>query len=331
MGIFNIFSKQFVDVIEWTDDAPGVLSFRYPMLDREIQNGAQLTVRNTQLALFVNEGKIADLLEPGLHKLTTNNLPVLTTLNNWDKAFKSPFKSDVVFFSTKEQIDQRWGTPNPIIINDSKYGPLRIRANGVYSFKISKPQTFFNKLSGVKDVFSIEDLESQLRATIITSIATFLGNLKISFVELAANQVELSATIKKALTGNFLNYGLSLETFFVQSISLPEELQQYFDKASSMSLLGDMKKYANFQTAESITLAAKNEGGIAGLGASAGIGMAIGQSMKEILAPSKSGSTETVEENPLETIHKLHDMLKNGILTQEEFDEKKTELLKKIK
>lgn len=328
MGIFDIFKKQFIDVIDWTDDETGILSFRYPMLDREIQNGAKLTVRNTQLALFVNEGQVADLFKPGLHTLSTNTLPILTTLKNWDKGFQSPFKSDAIFFSTKEQIDQRWGTPNPVIVNDSKYGAIRIRANGSYSFKISSPQIFFSKLSGVKEIYTIQDLENQLRSIIITSFASFLGNMKTSFIELAANQVELSGSIKKALAGNFANYGLSLESFYVQSISLPEELQQYLDKATSMNLVGDLQKYAHFQTAESITLAAKNEGGIAGLGASAGIGMAIGQSMKGLL---DNNNASTNEEDPTETINKLHTLLKNGILTQEEFDAKKTELLKKIK
>jgi membrane protease subunit (stomatin/prohibitin family) len=328
MGLFDIFKKQFIDVIDWTDDEPGILSFRYPMMDREIQNGAKLTVRNTQLAMFVNEGQVADLFQPGLHTLTTNTLPILTTLRNWDKAFQSPFKSDVIFFTTKEQIDQRWGTPNPIIVNDAKYGSIRIRANGIYSFKISKPQIFFNKLSGVKEVYRIEDLSNQLRSMIITSMASFLGNMQVSFVEMAANQVEFSAALKKSLASSFALYGLSLETFFIQSISLPEELQQYFDKASSMNLLGDLKKYAQFQTAESITMAAQNEGGIAGVGAGAGVGMAIGQTMKDLL---NTGSTGQTEENPLETIQKLHELFKNGVLTQEEFDSKKAELLKKIK
>jgi membrane protease subunit (stomatin/prohibitin family) len=328
MGLFDIFKKQFIDVIDWTDDEPGILSFRYPMMDREIQNGAKLTVRNTQLAMFVNEGQVADLFQPGLHTLTTNTLPILTTLRNWDKAFQSPFKSDVIFFTTKEQIDQRWGTPNPIIVNDAKYGSIRIRANGIYSFKISKPQIFFNKLSGVKEVYRIEDLSNQLRSMIITSMASFLGNMQVSFVEMAANQVEFSAALKKSLASSFALYGLSLETFFIQSISLPEELQQYFDKASSMNFLGDLKKYAQFQTAESITMAAQNEGGIAGVGAGAGVGMAIGQTMKDLL---NTGSTGQTEENPLETIQKLHELFKNGVLTQEEFDSKKAELLKKIK
>ncbi|AUN96903.1 SPFH domain-containing protein [Bacteriovorax stolpii] len=329
MGIFDIFTKQFIDVIEWVDDAPGILSYRYPMQDREIQNGAKLTVRNTQLALFINEGKAADLFKPGLHTLTTNTLPILTTLRNWDKAFKSPFKSDVIFFSTKDQIDQRWGTSSPVIVNDVKYGTMRIRANGTYTYKIVKPEIFFSKLSGIQELYTTTDVENQLRSIIITSFASFLGNLQMSFIELAANQVELSQNLKKALAGHFANYGLSLESFFVQSISLPEEIQQYVDKASSMSVLGDLNKYANFQTAESITLAAKNEGGLAGVGASVGIGAAIGQSMQGML--NQNNSQNNTDSDPMELINKLHDMHTKGIITKEEFESKKAELLKRIK
>ncbi len=324
VGLFDIFKKQLIDVIEWNDDQPGVLSFRFPMIDREIQNGAQLTVRDTQLALFVNEGQIADLFEAGMHTLATNSLPVLTNLRNWDKGFQSPFKSDLYFFSTRDQLDQRWGTPNAIVIKDKQFGPLRIRAHGTYSYKIKNPKTFFNKVSGTKEIFTIQELEGQLRSAILTHLATFLGKLDVSFIDMAANQMEFSKTLNGALLELFSSYGLSLESFFVQSVSLPEELQGHLDKMASMKMVGDLKSYAQFQAADSISIAAGNENGAAGAGAGLGIGMAMSQAMSGM-----SGSSAKAED-PMESINKLHEMMKKGVISQQEFEAKKTELLKKV-
>jgi membrane protease subunit (stomatin/prohibitin family) len=316
-----MFKKQFIDVIEWTDDTPGVLTFRYPMEDREIQNGARLTVRDTQAALFVNEGQIADQFKPGLYKLETRNLPVLTTLRNWDKAFQSPFKSDIYFFSTREQLDQRWGTPSAIVIKDKQFGPMRVRAHGVYSYKIKNPKVFHGKVSGTKEVFTTEELEGQLRAAILTHLASFLGGQELSFVEMAGNQIVFSATLKTALLEIFTGYGLSLETFYVQSVSLPEELQGHFDKMASMRMVGDLKNYAQFQAADSIAIAAKNEGGAAGTGVGLGVGMAMSQAMT---------GAATKGEDPMEMITKLHAMMKAGVISEAEFELKKAELLKKV-
>jgi membrane protease subunit (stomatin/prohibitin family) len=324
VGLFDFLKKQFIDVIEWNDDSPGVLSYRFPMTDQEIQNGAQLTVRDTQLALFVNEGQIADLFEPGMHTIATNTLPVLTNLKNWDKAFQSPFKSDLYFFSTREQLDQRWGTPNAIVIKDKQFGPLRIRAHGTYSYKLKNPKTFFSKISGTKEIFTTQELEGQLRSAILTHLASFLGKLEVSFVDMAANQVEFSNTLKGALVELFSGYGLSLESFFVQSVSLPDELQGHLDKAASMKMVGDLRNYAQFQAADSISIAAGNESGAAGAGAALGVGMALSQAMTGV-----SGSSAKAED-PIETINKLHGMLKNGVISQEEFDAKKAELLRKV-
>lgn len=327
MGLFDLFKKQFIDVIEWTADEDGILSFRYPMVDREIQNGAQLTVRETQLALFVNEGEVADLFEPGRHTLTTQTLPILTSLKHWDKLFQSPFKSDVYFFSTLEQTDQRWGTPNPIVIRDKQFGPIRLRAHGVYSYQIKNPRVFFKKISGTRDKYTTQQIEGQLRSIVLTSLATFFGNAEVSFVDMAANQQKFSETLKEALSLAFNNYGLALESFLVQSISLPEELQGYLDKVASMAMVGDLKKYAQFQTADSISTAAQNEGGAAGAGVGLGAGMAIGQTMSSAF---NTGPATGSAEDPVALLGKLHELLTKGIITQSEFDTKKAELLKKI-
>jgi membrane protease subunit (stomatin/prohibitin family) len=294
------------------------------MQDREIQNGAQLTVRESQLALFVNEGKIADLFESGLHTITTPNLPILTNLKNWDKAFESPFKSDLYFFSTRDQLDQRWGTPNPIIIRDKEFGPMRVRAHGSYSYRIKNPKIFFNKVSGTREAFTTEELEGQLLAIILTAFSTHFGATQVGFIDMAANQQQFSDTLKQVIAPSLTDYGIELQSFLVQSVSLPEELQIHFDKMASMRMVGDLRNYAHFQAADSISIAAKNEGGVAGAGASMGVGMAMAQSMTSILPQASA-------EDPMKMIQSLHELMKAGAITEAEFNAKKAELLSKVK
>ncbi|MFP5349042.1 MAG: SPFH domain-containing protein [Gammaproteobacteria bacterium] len=328
MGLFDLFKKQFIDVIEWTEDQDGVLAYRYPMIDKEIQNGAQLTVRESQLALFVNEGELADLFEPGRYTLTTQTLPILTSLNNWDKLFQSPFKSDVYFFSTREQIDQRWGTPNAIVVRDKELGPIRLRAHGVYSYRIKNPRVFHKKIAGTREIYTTAQIEGQLRSLILTSLATFFGSAQVGFLDMAANQQKFSATLKDVLAIPFAEYGLELQSFFVQSVSLPEELQSQLDKVASMTIVGDLKKYAQFQAADSISAAARNEGGAAGAGIGLGAGMAMWQTMAAALGTGTGASN--VADDPIAVLGKLHELLGKGVITQAEFDAKKADLLKKI-
>ncbi len=327
MGIFSAIKKQFIDVIEWTEDGSGTLVHKYQMADNEIQTGGKLTVRETQMALFLNEGVIADQFGPGLYTLNTQNLPVLTTLKNWDKAFNSPFKSDVYFFSTREQTDQKWGTPQPITIRDKELGAIRIRAFGSYSYKIKNPSVFFKKISGTVNDYTVADFEGQIRGALLTAMATYLSSSGVPFLDMASNQQKFSDTLKTALAPAFAQYGLEATTFYVQSISLPEELQAYFDKAAQMRMVGDINQYAKFQAADSIKDAANNPGGIAGMGVGMGAGVALGQSM----AAAFTGGAQESAEDPIQTIEKLHELVKKGILSEAEFNDKKSELLKKIK
>lgn len=325
--MFDIFKKQFIEVIEWTEESDGVLSYRFPTLDREIQSGAQLTVRESQMALFVNEGNVADTFSPGRHSLTTQNMPILTTLMNWDKAFKSPFKSEVYFFSTREQLDQRWGTQQPISIRDKEFGVIRLRAFGSFSYQIDEPSTFYQKVSGTRETYTASELDGQLRAMIITTIASRLGKGDTAFLDMAANQQKFSEELKAALDLPFMGYGLKLNTFLVQSVTLPEELQEYLDKQSQMNLVGDLKKYANFQAADSIAKAASNPGGIAG----AGIGLGVGAAMGQVFADSMPGhGGGGAQEDVYAKLEKLHGLMEKGVLTQDEFNTKKAELLKSI-
>ncbi|TIW61158.1 MAG: hypothetical protein E5V60_24545, partial [Mesorhizobium sp.] len=263
MGILDFISKQFIDVIQWTADEPGVLASRFPMSGMEIQNGAQLVVRETQKAAFFNEGKIADIFGPGTYTLNTQTLPVLTYLKNWDKFFESPFKSDVYFFDTKDQIDRKWGTTQPLTVRDKEYGPIRLRAFGNYAYAIGDVGVFWSRLVGTAERSTSEMIEGQLRGAILTAIASKLGQSNIAFIDMAANQETFSQQLAEAIGPALQAYGIDVKSFYVQSLSLPEELQRVLDKVSSMNMLGDLNRYAQFQTAESIPIAAENPGGLA--------------------------------------------------------------------
>lgn len=290
-GVGDFVKKQFIDVIHWVEPGDGVLAWRYPMQDMEIQNGAKLTVRESQMAAFVNEGRMADVFGPGLYSLTTQTLPLLTNLMNWDKLFQSPFKSDVYFFSTRTQINQRWGTANPLTIRDKEFGAIRVRGNGVYSWHISDPRTFHIKISGTRETYTVADIESQLRDMSLGRMADAIAQSQIPFLDLIANQVELGNLVQAALQPLYGEYGLTLDSFIVREFSLPEELQKRLDERISMNMLGDMGRYTQYQVAQSIPIAAANEGGMAGIGAglSAGYGMAqaMGQALNSAYQPQQ--------------------------------------------
>jgi membrane protease subunit (stomatin/prohibitin family) len=332
MAITDFLKKQFVDVIHWTEDGDGVLAYRFPMQDFEIQYGAQLTVRESQMAVFVDEGKIADVFAPGRYKLTTQTLPLLTNLKNWDKLFQSPFKSDVYFYSTRLQLNQKWGTANPITIRDKEFGAVRIRAFGIYSYKIADPKTFYLNISGTREIYTVADLEGQLRNTIVSSITDLFGESGIAFLDMAANQDELGTRLKAKVEPMFQQYGLALDRFQVENVSLPEELQKILDQRIGIGVVGDMGRYTQYQTAQSIPIAAANEGGAAGIGAGVGAGVAIGQTMASGIASATQAAkpAAAAAADVTSAIEKLHELMTKGILTQEEFDAKKTELLKKL-
>jgi len=332
MGLKDFLKKQFIDVIHWTESSDGILAYRYPMQDFEIQYGAQLTVRESQMAVFVDEGKVADVFSPGRHTLTTQTLPLLTNLQNWDKMFQSPFKSDVYFFSTRLQINQKWGTANPITIRDKEFGAVRMRAFGIYSYKIVDPRAFYTQISGTRELYTVTELEGQLRNTIVASITDLFAESAIPFLDMAANQDELGNRIKGKMEPEFKRIGLALDTLQVQNVSLPDELQKILDQRIGMGLVGDMSRFTQYQTAQSIPIAAANEGGGAGVGAGLGAGLAIGQTMASTMAGSLQGGKPAADAAAEVTslLEKLHDLMNKGVLTKEEFEAKKTELLKKL-
>jgi membrane protease subunit (stomatin/prohibitin family) len=290
MGIRDFIKKQFIDVIHWTEPGDGILAWRFPMQDMEIQNGAKLTVRESQMAAFVNEGRMADVLAPGLYTLNTNTLPLLTNLMNWDKMFQSPFKSDVYFFSTRLQTNQRWGTAQPVTIRDKDFGAVRMRAFGIYSWRLSDPRTFHTNVSGTKELYRVEDIEGQLRNTIVGRMSDTFAESQVPFLDMAANQVELGQRIAEHLRPSFTALGLTLDSFVVENLSLPEELQKRLDQRIGMNMIGDMNKFTQFQVAESLPIAAANEGGgLAGAGVGIGAGFTLAQSMMNAMRPDSPG------------------------------------------
>lgn len=327
MGIFDLLGKQFIDVIQWVEDREGVLAFRYPMVDQEIQNGAQLVVRETQMIVFVDEGHLADVFGAGTHTLDTQTLPILTNLRNWDKAFQSPFKSDVYFFSTRLQLARKWGTAAPITLRDKEFGLIRLRGFGQYSYRIADPRAFFLQVSGSRDIYTVDDLDEQLRGVVVAAMTDLFAESGIPFIDMAANQDEMAKLLQQKLAAEFARLGLALDGFVVQNLSLPEELQKLLDDRIGMNMVGDLGQYARFQAARSIPIAAGNEGGAAGIGAGIGAGAAMGQAMSTAL----SGPPPSVPaEDTAGLIEKLHELKTKGILTEEEFTAKKTELLRRL-
>ena len=287
MGLGNFIKKQFVDVIQWLEADDATLAWRFPMQDQEIQYGGQLTVRETQLALFVNEGKVADAFGPGLHTLETRNVPLLTNLKNWDKLFKSPFKSDVYFFSTRTRTNQKWGTQQPVTVRDKDFGAVRLRAFGIYSWHLTNPATFHQKLSGTRDSYAVADIEGQLRNTIVGTVSAAFAESGVPFLDMAASTMAIGEKMRALLQPTFEGMGLTLDSFMVENVSLPDELQKVLDQRIQMNMVGNLDQYTKFQVAQSLPIAAANQGGggIAGLGAGMAAGVGLGNAMSNALNP----------------------------------------------
>ncbi|HEX3569348.1 MAG TPA: SPFH domain-containing protein [Acidobacteriaceae bacterium] len=283
MPLSRFLGKQFIDVIQWNEPEPGILAWRYPMLDSEIQNGGQLTVRESEMAMFIDQGRIADVFGPGLYTLNTANLPILTDLKSWASDFESPFKSDVYFFSTHLQIDQKWGTATPITFRDAEFGAIRLRCYGIYAYRIADPRTFFTQISGTRQSYSVYELEDQLRNTIVARMTDIFANSGLKYLDMTANATVLQQKIFDDMKPSFAALGLELTQFLVENISLPDDLQRSLDQRIGMNIVGDLDKYTQFAAAQSMTVAAANTGGGAGIGMGLGAGAAIAQVMASTL------------------------------------------------
>ena len=352
--VFKSFiKKQFIDVIQWPNPEPEVLMWRFPIQDEEIQNGASLTVRDSQAAMFVDEGVTADVFQAGTFKLTTQNLPVLTNLKNWSKLFESPFKSDVYFFNLRQQLSRRWGTSQPVTVRDADFGAVALRAFGMYSFRIADPALFFKEVTGVTAEYRGEQLEEQLRNVAVTQLATAFGTSGIPFLDMAANQVALSQKMTELLQPLFATMGLLLESFNVESVTLPEALQKRMDERMGMGIVGDLSRYTQYQTAQAIPIAAQNEGGVAGIGAGLAAGMGMGNAMTAammgqqvapqgqpvvqaaqtaapVAAATVAATAPAAGEDLAGKLTQLKTLLDQGLISQADYDTAKAEVIKKI-
>jgi len=292
MGILNMIKGQLIDVIEWTDNSGKTMVHKYDMNGKEIMMGAQLTVRESQVAIFVNEGEIADVFEPGRYELQTSNMPVLTALKSWKYGFNSPFKADVYFINTKQFLDMKWGTSNPVMMRDAEFGMIRLRAFGIYSFRVSDPVTFLKEVFGTAALFTVEGVEGQIKRTLVSGLSDAIAESKIPALDLAANYDELANYAMQSINPKLAALGLTLCSFIIENISLPEEVEKSMDKRTSMGVLGNLDQYAKYQAAEAIREAANNDGnGMAGMGVGMGAGAAMGQMFAQSLGNTAAPAT----------------------------------------
>lgn len=274
--------NQFIEVIEWLDETGNTIVYRFPVHQQEIKNGAQLIVRESQAAVFVYEGQVADAFGPGRYTIDGGNTPILSKLGAWKYGFNSPFKSEVYFVNTKQFTDMKWGTANPIMLRDPDFGVVRLRAFGGYSMRIVDPRAFIREIAGTNARFQTEEIESQLKRAVVSEFSDALGEMKIPALDLASQYKELGETIRSKINEDFKAYGIEVTKFYIENISLPEEVEKALDRRASMGALGDPARYMQFQAAEALRDAAQNESGGAGLGASLGAGFAIGNQIANV-------------------------------------------------
>ena len=280
MGILNMIKGQLIDVIEWKDDSNDTMVHRYENNGKEIMMGAQLTVRESQVAIMVNEGKLADVFQPGRYELSTQNMPIMTALKSWKYGFNSPFKAEVYFINTKQFLDQKWGTSNPVMMRDAEFGMIRLRAFGIYSFRVGDPVAFLKEVFGTTAYMTVEGVTGQIKRTLVSGLSDAIAQSKIPALDLAANYDELSQFALNTLAPRIANLGLKLESFVIENISLPDEVEKAIDRRTSMGVVGDLNQYTQFQAAEAMRDAANNPNGMGGIGAGMGAAAMMAQAMQ---------------------------------------------------
>lgn len=288
MGIWNKLKNEFIDIIEWTDDSNNTLVYKFPRYQNEIKNGAKLTVRESQVAVFMNEGKIADVYQPGMYSLTTQNMPILSTLMGWKYGFNSPFKVDVFFVNTKQFTDQKWGTKNAITLSDERFGMIELRAFGNFSYRVIDAALFLKDISGTDSNFQTEEIEGQLKSKVLRKFSDLLGESQIAIEKLAGNLDELSEASQEKLNTYFGTIGLKITDFNVENVSMPEEVKKEIFEYSRLGKI-NTNELAKLKMAKSIEKAAENEGlGGAGVGMGFGFGMGniIGNTMGNMMQPT---------------------------------------------
>ncbi|WP_406648809.1 SPFH domain-containing protein [Aliisedimentitalea scapharcae] len=284
MGIFDFLTGEFIDVIHWTDDTRDTMVWRFEREGHEIKYGAKLTVREGQSAVFVHEGQLADVFTPGLYMLETNNMPVMTTLQHWDHGFKSPFKSEIYFVNTTRFNDLKWGTKNPIMARDPEFGPVRLRAFGTYSIRVSDPARFLTEIVGTDGEFTMDEISFQIRNIIVQEFSRVIAGSGIPVLDMAANTADLGKLIAAEISRTVAEYGLAIPELYIENISLPPAVEAAMDKRTQMGIVGDLGRYTQFSAAEAMTAAAQTPNSGMGAGMGMGMGMAMAQQMQGHMA-----------------------------------------------
>ena len=285
MGLMDKIRGEFIDIVEWTDDTRDTIVWRFPRHENEIKMNAKLVVRESQEAVFVNEGTIADVFKPGTYTLETQNLPVLSTLKGWKYGFNSPFKAEVYFVSTRQFTDLKWGTQNPAMMRDAEFGMVRVRAFGTYSIKAADPVVLLRELVGTDPQFTTDEVDEFVRQSVVSRVVTALATSGVAALDLAAHQNEIATKLAVIISEDLNLIGLQMPRFVIENVSLPPEVEATMDKRTSMGVLGDLDQFTRYQAATAITDAAQNPGGIAGAGVGIGVGAALGAQLAQALQP----------------------------------------------
>ena len=340
MAIWDRITSQFIEIIEWLDDDHETLVWRFPVRAQEIKNGAKLVVREGQSAIFISEGKMADVFTPGTYTLETGNLPILATIQGWKYGFNSPFKAECYFVSTTQVTDLKWGTQNPIMLRDPEFGPIRLRAFGIFTLKVSDPAKFMRNVSGTDGSFEVDEIIGQLKRTLVSRFTSGLAEAKVPALDLASNYDELAKKMLPIIKADFEDMGLDIPKFIIENISLPPAVEQALDKRSEMGILGNMQQYAAYQMANAIPDAAKTPNSMAGMGMGLAAGMNMGQQMAQTFgqpgatqqpapaAPAAAGAGEPA--SMVERLKKLDALKAAGVLTEDEYAAKRAEILSEI-
>jgi membrane protease subunit (stomatin/prohibitin family) len=344
MGLFDFIRGQFIDVIEWVDASRETIIWKFPDQDKEVKMGAQLTVRESQVAIMINEGSMADVYQPGRYELTTRNMPILTSLKSWKYGFESPFKVDVYFVNTRQFTDKKWGTPTPVYIPDSKFGQVEIRAFGAFNFRVADAAKFFKEFAGTDPNLQVSELEGTLRGKLVdrfTEVVAEMAEQGLSFVQLQAQKTEFTKALMPRIHDYFEQFGLDITDFQIQSITLPPEVNEFLRKNTQMNMVGDLNKFQQFQQAKALEDSAKNGGNISQPGMDMASMMMANMMMQNMQQQQQNQQNQNPQnQNPqnqpqsrdeiMKTLRELGELKKEGLLSDEEFEAKKKELLAKL-
>lgn len=316
----------FLEIIEWVEHNPNLLMWKIHDQDKEIKNGAKLIVRESQTVLFLNEGVAADVFTAGTHTLSTQNIPILSKLKGWKYGFESPFKADVYYFSTKQFVNLKWGTPAPVLMRDPQFGQVRVRAFGSYNVRITDVTKFFKEYAGTYPQLTIFELEAQLRDFIAPKFGEVLANANISVLDIAGNMTDLSQKIRPLIEPYFADLGIEVTQFAVSSATLPEEVTEFYDKVTNMNMIGDMERFQKFNTA----IAIGNDRSTASSGIQDGVAMgmmmgAMQQQMKENQATTPPA--QPAADDVTTKLQKLKTLFDNGLIDEAEYKTKKAQIL----